>query len=196
MRPEHHGVQVIISRQCLSEKSFSSRVQYSNDFIMKTAASILHNSVKDKIEKAEKLSWPPTVKELENREPTKELQDFLRNLLIGGESHHCIGERKIRVVKSLADDIMYSISNGQFLTLKHCSLGLGIHSKSGTTDPIVVLSRLGHSITYEKVLEIETAQVEVARQLNSNSSLLPIQPLEEFVKAGYMLCSLKQVVWY
>ena len=51
----------IIINQCLSEKSFSSRVQYSNDFIMKIAASILHNPVKEKIEKAEKLSWPPTV---------------------------------------------------------------------------------------------------------------------------------------
>ena len=28
---------------------------------MKIAASILHNPVKEKIEKAEKLSWPPTV---------------------------------------------------------------------------------------------------------------------------------------
>ena len=130
-----------------SEKSFSSRVQYSNDFIMKTAASILHNSVKEKIEKAEKLSWPPTIEELEKREPTKELQDFLGNLLVGGESHHCIREKKIRVVKSLADDIMYDISNEQFLTLKHCSLGLEIHSETGTKDPIAVLSRLGYSIT-------------------------------------------------
>ena len=56
MHRKYHGVQVIISKQCLSEKSFSSLVQYSNDFIMKTAASILHNSVKEKIEKAEKLS--------------------------------------------------------------------------------------------------------------------------------------------
>ena len=63
VHPEYHGAQVIISKQCLSEKSFSSCVQNSNDFIMKTAASILHNSVKEKIEKAEKLSWPPTVEE-------------------------------------------------------------------------------------------------------------------------------------
>ena len=162
---------------------------------MKAAASILHNSVKEKIEKAEELSWPPTVEELEkpnNKEPTKELQDFLRNLLVGGESHHCIGERKIRVVKSLADDIIYNIPNGQFLTLRLCSLGLGIHSKTGTKDPTVVLSRLGHSITYEKVLEIDATQAEVACQFSSNSSLLPIQPLEEFVKVGYMLCSLNK----
>ena len=46
VRPEYHGVQVIISNQCLSEKSFSSHVQFLNDFILKTAASIIHNSVK------------------------------------------------------------------------------------------------------------------------------------------------------
>ena len=82
---------------------------------------------------------------------------------------------------------MYQISNGQYLTLKHCSLGLGIHSATGTKDPIVVLSRLGHSITYEKVSEIETAQAEIARQFYSNSSLLLIQPSNEFVKVGYVI---------
>ena len=65
VHPEYHGVQLVISKQCLSDKSFSSRVQYSNDFIMTTAASILHNSVKENIEKAEKLSWPPRAEELE-----------------------------------------------------------------------------------------------------------------------------------
>ena len=53
--------------------------------------------MKETIEKAEKLSWPPTVEELEKREPTKELLDFLRHLLVGGDSHHGIGERKLRV---------------------------------------------------------------------------------------------------
>ena len=45
VHPEYHGVQAIISKQCLFEKSFSSRahVQYSNYFFMRTAASILHN---------------------------------------------------------------------------------------------------------------------------------------------------------
>ena len=90
------------------------------------------------------------------------IQDFLGTLLVGGGSYHCIRERKIRVVESLQDNIMYNMSNGQFLTLKHCSLGLGIHSKTETKDPIVVLSRVGHSITSEKALEIETTQAEVA----------------------------------
>ena len=79
--------------------------------------------MKEKVEKVEKLSWPPTVEELEKRELTMELLDFLRHLLVGGDSHHGIGERKLRVVKSLADNIMYQISNRQYLTLKHCSLG-------------------------------------------------------------------------
>lgn len=98
--------------------------------------------MKEKIEKAGKLSWPTSVEELEKREPTKKLQDFLRNLLVGGERHHCIRERKIRVVQSLAGNIMYNKSNGQFITFKHCSLGLRIHSKTETKDSIVVLSRL------------------------------------------------------
>ena len=40
---------------------------------------------------------------------------------------------------------MYNISNGQCHTLIHFSLGIRTHGKTETKDPIVVLSRLGHS---------------------------------------------------
>ena len=108
VRPEY----VIISKQCISEKCLSSRVQFSSNSILKQAADILYRSVKEKIASAESLSWPPTVEELTKREPTKELIDFLRNVIIGGDSHHSAREKKSRVIQSLADDIMYHISHG------------------------------------------------------------------------------------
>ena len=72
--------------------------------------------------------------------------------------------------ESLADDIMYQISNGQNITLKHCSLGLGIHSATGTKDPIVVLSRLGHSITYEKFQKLKPPR----QKLHVSSIPIPV----------------------
>ena len=134
--------------------------------ILNLAANILSQSVNKMIEEAEPLSWPPSVDELErkSREPPEHLLNFLNKLLTVPDSHHCIGNTKSRVAQSIADDIIYSISNGSFLTKKHCSLGLGIHSMTGQKKAIVILSRLGHSISYEKVSEIETAQAEVAEQ--------------------------------
>ena len=52
---------------------------------------------------------------------------------------------------------------------------------------IAILSKLGHSISYEKVLEIETAEEEVAQQFRSNSSVLPIQSVLESTKVTIFL---------
>ena len=59
--------------------------------------------------------------------------------------------------------------------------------KTGQKQPIVILSKLGHSVSYEKVLEIETTQAEVAEQFQSNSSVLPIQPVLESTKVTIFL---------
>ena len=53
---------------------------------------------------------------------------------------------------------MYCISNGNFLTSKHCAIRLGLHNLTELKQPIVYLSRLGHLIGFDKVKEIETTQ--------------------------------------
>ena len=40
---------------------------------------------------------------------------------------------------------MYSVSNENFLTSKHCAVELGLHTLTGLKQPIVYTSRLGHS---------------------------------------------------
>ena len=65
------------------------------------------------IKKASQLSWSPSVDELESKskEPPAELTTFFSKLLIDA-SHHSIGSTKSRVVRSIADDIIYKASNG------------------------------------------------------------------------------------
>ena len=81
------------------------------------------------IKKASQLAWSPSVDELEtkSREPPAELTAFLSNFLID-DSHHSVGSTKSCVVRFIADDIIYNVSNGSFLTVKQCTLGLGIQS--------------------------------------------------------------------
>ena len=102
--------------------------------------------------------------------------------LLIDDSHHSIGSAKSYVVRSIAVDIIYNVSNGGFLTVKQCALVLEINSMTGQKRPIVILSKLGHSISHEKVLEIETAQEEVAERFRSNSNVRPIQPVLESTK--------------
>ena len=42
--------------------------------------------------------------------------------------------------------------------------------------PIVILSHLGHSLNYDRVMEVETAQAEVSQQFDTKDMRLPIQP--------------------
>ena len=169
---EYHEVEVVISTGCIHEKTLSSCIEFSYNSILVLAARIIRKSVDKMIKKASQLSWPPSVDELENksREPPAELTAFFSKLLID-DSHHSIGSTKSRVVRSVADDIIYNVSSGGFLTAKQCALVLGIHSMTGQKRPVVILSKLRHSISYQKVLEIETAQAEVAEQFRSNSSV-------------------------
>lgn len=62
------------------------------------------------------------------------------------------------------------------MTLKHATMGLGLHSLTGQKLPLVVLSRLGHSINYDRICEIETAQAELAQHFQSMSLNLPLCP--------------------
>ena len=64
----------------------------------------------------------------------------------------------------------------KYFTLKHCSLALGLHGMTGQKELILLLSNLGHCITYDEVREIETALSEIVLNLQKNSSILPLQP--------------------
>ena len=137
---EYHEVQIIISTECIHEKMLSSYIEFSKNRILVLAARIIRKSVVEMIKKASQLSWPPSVDELESksREPLAELTGFLSKLLID-DSHHSIGSTKSCVVRYIANNIIYNVSNGGLLTAKQCALGLGIHNMTGQERPIVIL---------------------------------------------------------
>ena len=70
----------------------------------------------------------------------------------------------------------FALSKGKFLTSKHCAVGPGLHSLSGLKQPAVYLSKLGHSIRYKQIEEIETAQAELDESSNESSifSMVPM----------------------
>ena len=83
------------------------------------------------------------------------------NLLSPASVHPGTSLTAERLIDSFSQDIMYAVSKGEFLTMKHASVGLGLHSLTGQKLPLQVLSRLGHSMTYDQICEVETAQAEL-----------------------------------
>ena len=175
--------QVVVSKDTWEEvttgmRSLNSSIPVNKSSVLRDAARILQTVVTEYTENAEPLPWPPTVESLQKRlESMPEmLTEFLRVLLSPQDIHHVTSETINRHVSSFAQDIVYSISKGTFLTLKHTCVGLGLHSMTGMKIPLVILSRLGNSISYDTALELETAQAELAEQFDRNGKGLPIQP--------------------
>ena len=89
-----------------------------------------------------------------------------------------------RLTDSFSQDVVHAVSKGKFLTPKHTSVGLGLHSMTGQKLPIAILARLGHSITYDAINEIETAQAELVEQFQLKDLNLPLQPATEDSKVS------------
>eukprot|EP00795_Rhopilema_esculentum_P007883 gene7883-13766_t len=68
----------------------------------------------------------------------------------------------------------------EFRKHEKCFLEYTIFSKL----PLVILSRLGHSITYDRICETETAQAELVQQLQSMSLNLPLLPSDTTQKVA------------
>ncbi|CAB3984611.1 Hypothetical predicted protein [Paramuricea clavata] len=153
----------------------STRIQQS---ALKREASFLQESILNFLEEADPLPWPPTVESLVSRERQypELLQLFFKELLSFKGSHHVTAERVDRLTDSFCQDVIHAVSKGKFLTPKHASLGLDLHSMTGQKLPITILARLGHCITYDAINEIETAQAELVEHFQSMGLNLPLQP--------------------
>ena len=183
---EYHSPQVVISRECLHNQSLPRNSPCVQQFTVKRAASLVRESVVKFIEESDPLPWPPTVESLAKRDLQypELLRLFLKELLSPKESHHVTSERVNRLTDSFSQDVVHAVSKGKFLTPKHTSVGLGLHSMTGQKLPIAILARLGHSITYDAINEIETAQAELVEQFQLKDLNLPLQPATEDSKVS------------
>ena len=177
---EYHAAQVVISRDCLETQSISKSLQFTKVYAVKRSAAILREAVLNFVESSAPLPWPPSVESLmsEERQCPQLLQQFFKVLLSTADTHHTVSETANRLGDSFSQDIVHAISKGNFITLKHAAIGLGLHSMTGQKLPLKVLSRLGHCISYDSICEIETAQAELVQHFESMSLSLPLQPVD------------------
>ena len=180
---ENNSSQVVVSKDVWHEvttgfRSLNTSVQSSDMSVLKEAALILQEMILEYTKSAKELPWPPTIESLRERlkSTPESLKEFLRLLLSPRDAHHLTTETVNRHIDSFAQDLIFAVTKGTFLTLKHTCVGLGLHNMTGMKIPIVILSRLGNSITYDTVMEIETAQAEISQQFDMKEMALPIQP--------------------
>ena len=76
-------------------------------------------------------------------------------------------------VQSIAQDLLYCVSNGRVATPKHIALPLNVKSLTGSSQMVTLLNKLGHGISYSKLRELETSMAARQVQRQENGCILP-----------------------
>ena len=77
---------------------------------------------------------------------------------------------KNRRIQAIAEDIVFAVTGGIFKPRKHIMLGMAMKKLTSSRKVIEILNRLGYSISYTTVEELET---ELTMQLNNESQATP-----------------------
>ena len=127
------------------------------------------------------MPWPPYSNNIE--EENVVVPTVVYNLLAWILSEGGEGEEKKqkvnveghchRLVLSLAQDLLYNVSNGRQKTPKHVSLPLAVKNLTGSKEVITLLNRYGHGMSYDQVLEMETRLAENLFEEQEHGVILP-----------------------
>ena len=174
LTPKEKACDIVIPKSCLD----ASAVHYDITKTAKVAATHIREEILKKTEDLPEVNWPPSIEELSepDRTPVNSLITFLETLI------YLEGHRKspslnlARIVNSFAQDITGAVTRGKQIQKKQILLGLGLHSLTGSRKVIDIIHKLGHSISYNTVCEIETAQAECALLASKSLNVLALQP--------------------
>ena len=119
--------------------------------------------------------YPPVAEEIkyENVVVPKLLEVLLKSLT----KDTSLSSQITRLVKSIAQDIIYNSTRGKIKTVKHVQLGLFTKRQTGSK-VLDCLNRLGHSISYHEINNIETTFADVQIRNQCHQSYVPnnVQP--------------------
>ena len=157
-QPNQKTGDLIYTKDILSKSSSAKAFELSSsdEKVIYHCASIVRKSILEKYNDISP-SWPPNLDRLEKEEnqPPALLTSLLAKIVSGAPLSKVSG-RKENVIHSIAQDICYSTTNGEWSTAKHTALGICIHHLTGSAKIISLLNKLGHCCSYSYVLECET----------------------------------------
>ena len=168
VRVAYHESEIVVSKGALTATTLTTFIKDSKSFVLKEAASIIRSEILEMISSAQDLPWPPTPEalSLKSKQPQENVTDFVTKIIHA--TYHSPGEDVMKRYASLiSSDLVHAVSKGNFLSEQHVLLRTGLHSLTGRKIPIKILGKFGHSINYDRVRMIETAQAKIVQQLRS-----------------------------
>lgn len=121
--------------------------------------------------------WPPLPEELDENyiQIPPDLLYFLHVLLGGNNEDHITSERRELFSLSLAQDMIFTVTNGKTLPAKHILLAWAVKALTGNVELVKTLNRLGSCVSLSKLEEIITALVinKCGGEENENAVPLP-----------------------
>ena len=96
------------------------------------------------------------------------LLNYIKILYSGGTTD--LSEKTLRLSSSTADDVIYAVTNGQVKPSKHCLLGTGMKSMTGSRKIVDILNKFGHTLNYNAIEELET---DLALSISNKTLVTP-----------------------
>ena len=120
-----------------SELNTFNNLKSDNETAVINAAKMLHNEIKTH---PPAMSWPPKEHELDPSKLSKYIPDYWIDSAVCSED-------SIRLENSLAQDMVYSVSNGNIKTPKSVLFPAAVKSLCNNAEVVRLISHYGHRIS-------------------------------------------------
>ena len=129
----------------------------------------------------DQMPWPPQSSDLEpeKSEMPPKLGQFLTCLMTGQENEEQINNRSARIRLSLAQDIVYNVTERRVKTPKSVLLPTVVNQLTNNTEIINTLNKLGHGVSYSILSEMHTENAYIIQDQQQADVILPLNYLKE-----------------
>lgn len=148
---------------------------------IQNAAELIAREVKEKFRNKPDITWPPSSEELAKEEwkAPPSIITFLTALFNSGNNFKYLSNLQTKLIGSIASDLVYGLTGGKTLQLKHFLLALGLHDLTGSRKVVDIVNGLGHCLSYNTTMDIKTGVAEQLLEQINRIEILPLQPLTE-----------------
>ena len=148
---------IIFNRDTNIADAIKESYKLGSQNIVLEAGIKLRHVILEAFSKAEETTWPPPADSLKADADNipEQLRGFLTILLCGKENS--ISAKVTRLVSSLGQDICKATTNCQWNQPEHILLGMTLRHLFRSAEIITLMNKLGHSVNYSFVLELETS---------------------------------------
>ena len=81
-----------------------------------------------------------------------------------------------RLINSYSWDMVHGVSRGKVITPKHFAFSTGIHALTGQRNAVQIAHGLGAGMSFDRTMDVITAQAQKAQALSREGFSLPVQP--------------------